>query len=179
LILNDIYLILSDTLIMKMLSSVVLKGAAELIQRYGQDASVIAKISQLPEEALLSSDIRISGYCYSEFLENAARACDERYFGLKLAQQHGLQILGPIWLLMRKSINVSDALNSLTHHFLLHTDCAAIMLKPEFNGASFYYDILDDTVINETQGIEYALTLPYLRKKLYLKKHFNHNGLEY
>ena len=157
---------------MKMLSSIVLQGVTELLKNYKQDAGVIAKISQLPLEALLSNDVRILGKCYSEFLENSARACNERYFGLKLAQQHGLQILGPMWLLMRKSKNVGDALKNLAEHFLLHTDCAAIILEKEFNGISFYYDVLDDTVVNETQGIEYAFTLFCIELKALIGNHW-------
>ena len=65
-----------------------------------------------------------------------------------------------------------DLLKSLTDHFLLHTDCAAIILEKEFDGISFCYEILDNTVINEIQGIEYALSLFCMELQLLIGKHW-------
>ena len=148
--------------------SIALSGIAPLIEDYEQDPLAIAKISALPEEALFSTDQPISGIEFCDFLENAARACNQRFLGLELACRQGLQILGPIWLLMRSASTIGEALTILEKNLLLHTDVTAISLVSEFGGVSVCYEILDEKILHETQVIEHGLALCCLELKYLL-----------
>lgn len=144
----------------KFVPSIVLSGAATLIASYRKDALVIAKEVGLTTDALFSNEIEITGLDFSYFIEHAARSCNERYFGLKMAQIQGIQILGPVWLLMRNAKTVGESLNSLAKNFMLHTGTTAISIEQDDKGGILLcYDIIDDRVIHEEQVIEHGLTL--------------------
>lgn len=149
-------------------ASIAISGAAELIEAYGQDPLLIAKASALPEGALYAPDIAITGLNFYDFLEQAARACHERFFGLEMAKWQGLQILGPIWLLMRNASNVGEALLSLEKNFLLHTEVAAVSLEREMAGMTACYEVLDENLANEAQIIEHGLVLTCMELKAIL-----------
>ena len=148
--------------------SIALSGAAELISAYEQNPVAIARQSALPEQALFRHDLTISGWALSDFLSNAARACQERFFGLKLGLGHGMQILGPIWLLMRSSETVGEALQTMAKHFQLHTDIAAVHLQREQDGVSLIYEMLDDRFRDESQLVEHGFALTVLELKALL-----------
>lgn len=152
----------------KFVPSIALSGIATLIEDYGQDPLAIAKASALPEDALFSADKPISGIEFCDFVENAARACNQRFLGLELACLQGLQILGPIWLLMRSASTIGEALAILEKNLLLHTDVTAISLVNEFGGVSVCYEILDEKILHETQVIEHGLALCCLELKYLL-----------
>ena len=149
-------------------NSNVLGGIARLIEGYGQDPLEIAKISALPGEALFSANRIISGSAFCSFLEHSARACNQRFLGLELAHRQGIQILGPVWLLMRSAGTVGEALSILEKYFLLQTDISAISLTNELGGTSLCYEILNETVLQETQVIEHGLTICCLELKYLL-----------
>ena len=148
--------------------SVALSGAAELISAYEQNPVAIAQQSALSEQALFSHDLSISGRALSDFLGNAARACHERFFGLKLGLSQGMQILGPIWLLMRNSETVGDAMQTMAKHFQLHTGIAAVHLQREQSGFSLIYEMLDDQFRDESQLVEHGFALTVLELKTLL-----------
>ena len=137
--------------------STILTSSARLIESYGQDPLAIAKISELPEEALFSADERITAVAFANFLENAAKTCNQRFLGLELANRQGLQLLGPVWLMMRSASTVAESLAILEKHFSLYTDATALKLVNEFDGVSLCYEILDENIRYETQVIEHGL----------------------
>jgi len=139
--------------------SVIFSGSAELIESYGQDPLLIAEKSGFSGEALYSDELKVTGTNVCDFFVNSAKACKARFFGLEMAHQQGLQILGPIWLLMRNANTVGEAVSSLAKNFLLHTDITAISLEKEFGGISLCYEIVDEEIEFEAQVIEHGLAL--------------------
>jgi len=152
--------------------SYFLAGAAELIRHYQQDPVEISTMAKLSKEILFSNELSLTPLDFCNFLEISARTCNQRFFALELAKMQGIQILGPIWLLMRQAETVGEALTSLAKNFLLHTEAAAASIITEFDGISFCYDIIDDSLEYETQLIEHALTLVCMELKVLLGSHW-------
>lgn len=153
-------------------ASVAVSGASELIESYGQDPLLIANLSGIPREALFSTDLEVSGSSVCDFYENAARACNTRFFGLEMAQRQGMQILGPIWMLMRNASTIGEALSSMAKNFTLHTDVTAFSLESELGGMTLCYEIMDETLKFESQVIEHGLGLTCMEISVLLGHHW-------
>jgi AraC-like DNA-binding protein len=102
-------------------SSYVLEGVAALIERAGQDPVALAKRVEINPAALYQSDILVNEVKVNDLFEEAAKVCDDRFFGLKIAAIKGLDMLGPLWLLTRNARTVGESLNLLTDNLAIHT----------------------------------------------------------
>jgi AraC-like DNA-binding protein len=145
--------------------SIDLQGVAELIKSYGQDPDALAKMVGLDPRALYETGITIESRHVINLHEEAARACKDRFFALKLAQVQGWDILGPIWLMIRSAETVKEALQAIADHLELHTAGVSAYLIEEEDRTVFCYevrkqargaDILDQS---EVQVIELGLAM--------------------
>jgi hypothetical protein len=74
----------------------------------------------------------------------------ESFLGEELANREGVQLLGPVWLLMRSASTVAESLAILEKHFSLYTDATALKLVNEFDGVSLCYEILEEYSLSNT-----------------------------
>ncbi|MGI9283885.1 MAG: AraC family transcriptional regulator ligand-binding domain-containing protein, partial [Pseudomonadales bacterium] len=87
----------------KNIPSRVLEGIADLVETYGHSANTIAARVGLEPEALYRPDLMLSARTINDLLEEAALVCGDRFFSVKLARLQGWDVLGPIWLLIRRA----------------------------------------------------------------------------
>ena len=148
--------------------SIALSGAVELLKAYEQDPEAIAREADMPIESLYSQNMTVEGSEIARFFELSARACKTRYFGIELAQYQSLQILGPIWMLMRNARSVGDAIEKMVDNFLLHTDVTAFSLEREQEGLTLCYEIIGEDISDEVQIIEHGLGMMCMELRLRL-----------
>lgn len=142
----------------------VLTGVASLIESYGQDPDSIAEGVGIEAAALYQPDIMISAIAINDLLEQAALACNDRFFCLRLAPLQSWGILGPIWTLMSRADNVGEMLQILSDNLEMHSDTMSNYLNwDESGGAVFSIEIRSLAVSckpihsTRTQAIELAL----------------------
>lgn len=75
------------------------------------------------------------------FFETAAVSCACENFGLRLAQNQDLTLLGPIWPVMQSATAVAEMLSDLARYFLLHTTGALISLESLPQGVLLNYSL--------------------------------------
>jgi len=121
--------------------SIDLQGVSELIKSYGQDPDALAQKVGLDPRALYETGITIESRHVINLHEEAARACKDRFFALKLAQVQGWDILGPIWLLIRSAETVKEALQAIADHLELHTAGVSAYLMEEEGRTVFCYEV--------------------------------------
>jgi len=123
-------------------SSYVLEGVATLIEQAGQDPVALAKRVELNPAALYQSDILINEVKVNDLFEEAAKACGDRFFGLKIAAIKGLDMLGPLWLLARNASTVGESINLLADNMAIHTQAlTAHVVDEEGAGISLNVEI--------------------------------------
>lgn len=140
--------------------SAILGGAAELIREHGRQPAALARRSGLPVEALRDPDLLISAVAVLDFFERAARACGERYWGLKLARASRLAaILGPLWILLRHARTVEQMCKDLAANFDLYTSAAMMRYEPIGEQGLLSWTTTVGKADSEVQMSEYALSL--------------------
>ncbi len=111
--------------------SYVLEGIAGLIEQAGQDPVAIAKSVELNPAALYQSDILVSEVKVNDLFEEAARVCNDRFFGVKAGQMKGLDMIGPLWLLAQHASSVTEALTLLSDNMALHSQGFSTQVNDE------------------------------------------------
>jgi AraC-like DNA-binding protein len=125
----------------KLVPSRVIDGTARLVETYGQDPELICQRIGLNIEALYNPDILISQLAVSDLFEECAQRCNDRFFTLKLAQLQGLDMLGPIWLLMRNAKTVGEALEVFAANIELHASGQSVYIDRQKRGISLSLEI--------------------------------------
>jgi len=126
-------------------SSRVLEGLAGLVENYGQSVDSIAASVGLDPEFLRRSDLLVDVVSVNDIIEEAAQVCGDRFFSLKLARLQGWDILGPLWLAVRKAHTVREALQLLADNLELHSRALSAYLVKESGGFSFCWEVRNVT----------------------------------
>ena len=122
-------------------SSRVLEGLAGLVENYGQSADSIAASVGLDPVFLQRPDLLVDVISVNDMIEEAAQVCGDRFFSLKLARLQGWDILGPLWLAVRKARTVREALQLLADNLELHSRALSAYLVKESSGFSFCWEV--------------------------------------
>jgi AraC-like DNA-binding protein len=140
--------------------SAALRGAAALLEELGVDGVGLAGECGLDAAALANPDLPIPGAAVVAFFEAAAGRSGREDFGLQLAARQDLSILGPVWSAMRSAGTVLDALQVLSHFFVVHTNGAIIGLQRVADGAAVLtYAIRAGVTARDRQTIELGFAL--------------------
>lgn len=147
------------------LPSVVLTGAAALLEALGSRPELVATRADLPELALRSTDVPIRGTQVLRFLSLAAEVSQCRDFGLRLSEYQGLAVLGPILVMMQGMRTVGEAMETLAEFYVLHTSMSSVRAVRDELGMVLTYDIENAAGPGEVQAIELGLAngMRYLR----------------
>jgi len=160
------------------ISSLVLEGVAALIERAGQDPVALAERVEINPAALYQSDILVSEVKVNDLFEEAAKACGDRFFGLKIAAIKGPDMLGPLWLLARNASTVGESVNLMADNLAIHSQALALHVQDEGDaGISLSIEIsrlnLDvfqtapkNTAITQVVELSLAAFCRYLRDSL-------------
>ncbi|SHF96509.1 AraC-type DNA-binding protein [Microbulbifer donghaiensis] len=97
-----------------MVRASALSGYKRLLQSYGVDADQLLARLSLPADYLDRPDLMIPLETKVELLELGARYSGCEHFGLQLAQQQNISMLGALGLLVQQCPTLRDALNTIT-----------------------------------------------------------------
>jgi len=147
------------------LPSVVLTGAAALLEVLGVCPESVASEAELPELALRSADVPIRGAQVLRFLSLAADVTRCRNFGLRLAEYQGLAVLGPILVMMQGTPTIGEAMETLAEFYVLHTSMSCVRAVRDEQGMVLTYDLENAAGPGEIQAVELGLAngMQYLR----------------
>jgi AraC-like DNA-binding protein len=139
------------------LPSVVLTGAAALLEVLGARPELVATGAGLPELALRSADVPIRCGQVLRFLSLAAEVTRCRNFGLRLAEYQGLAVLGPILVMMHGTRTIGEAMETLAEFYVLHTSMSSVRAVRDEQGMVLTYDLGNASSPGEIQAIELGL----------------------
>ena len=139
------------------LPSIVLTGAAALLEVLGARPELVASGAGLPELALRSAHVPIRGGQMLRFLSLAADVTQCRNFGLRLAEYQGLAVLGPILVMMHGTRTIGEAMETLAEFYVLHTSMSSVRAARNEQGMVLTYDLENASGPGEIQAIELGL----------------------
>src|ERR1700761_419723 len=147
------------------LPSVVLTGAAALLEALGARPDWVAAGAGLPAFALGSADGPIRGGQMLRFLSLATEVTRCRNFGLRLAEYQGLAVLGPILVMMHGARTIGEAMETLAEFYVLHTSMSSVRAVRDEQGMVLTYDLENASGPGEIQAVELGLAngMQYLR----------------
>lgn len=105
-----------------------LAGVPELISRLGGDAAALLRAHGFTPTMASEPERRVSYADFIRLLEQCAGELDCPDFGLRVGHMQGLQVLGPIAIVMRHSPTVAEAIRSVARYVSFHTPGAAVAL---------------------------------------------------
>ena len=119
------------------ITSRVLQGLSNLIESYGHNADSVARSVGLDASALYDSNRMVEGSVLNDMLEESALVCEDRFLTLKLAQMHGLDLMGPIWNELRKVETVAQLLQGIVDNMERHARALSVYLIESDDNIAF------------------------------------------
>lgn len=161
-----------------LITSRVLQGLAELVGSYGHDAKKIAASVGLEETALHDRTMMVEGSVLNDMLEESALVCDDRFLCLKLAQLHGLDLMGPIWDELKTATTVTEMLQGVVDNMERHVRAFSVYLVENNDNVAFCLEARRLTARKAIkhrqveQGIEHCLAVFCFELKRILGDHW-------
>lgn len=143
----------------KYISGIVLTGASDLIGELGGNPATLFDQAGLPLSSAHDSDIPVDIGAVLKLFDSAAEICDCRTFGMILASRNGLDIFGPLWVLLRNARTWRELINDLCANYDIYTRAATLKLEQSGNGVCLCWDTVSHSGINTAQGAEYGFAL--------------------
>ena len=143
-----------------MVHSVLLTGTAARIRAAGKRPFDIARKAGIATAALDDPSLLVSMRSVMTFFDLAARACQQRTWGLELGAETRLApLIGPLWVLLRQARTVRELCRDLAHNYDLFTNAALMSFEPVEQGALLGWSAATGYVDSEVQIAEYALAV--------------------
>lgn len=143
----------------KYIPGIVLSGSAELIRELGGDPVAIAEEAGLPVASLSDGDIPVDISTVLSLFDIAARKLNCRNFGMILAGRNGLDVFGPLWVLLRSARTARQMLEDLASNYDMYTRAATISLEPSGDSLCMCWDTVSQSGVNTAQGAEYGFAM--------------------
>lgn len=136
-----------------------LTGFADLVTDLGGGVDSLMRQHRLDPRHLDDGESMIDFRQMIHMLEFAAKQFDCPDFGLRLAQRQGLDVLGPLALVVRNSADVHDALIAVSRHLPYHSSSLRLEFGPAATPGCHYlgYDIVLSGCPKRRQTVELAI----------------------
>lgn len=139
--------------------SAILNGVIPLMAERGADAVALARNLGIDPAALTDPDIPVPVSPLLDFYEAAARVAQCPTFGLRMAAQTGLTVVGPLWVLLRQARTLREMAEDLVAHFDLYTSAAVVRMRAMGSDALLTWGVLGTADRAETQMAEFSLAV--------------------
>jgi len=143
----------------KYIPGAVLSGAAELIRELAGDPIPLAEETGVPIASLSDGDIPVDIAAVLRMFDTAARVYQCPNFGMRLAARNGMNIFGPLWVLLRSARSLRQMLEDLNNNYDMYTRAATISLEETKSGLCMSWDTASNHTLNTAQGAEYGFAL--------------------
>jgi AraC-like DNA-binding protein len=143
----------------EILSSSLLAGASDIISALGGDARDIARRAGVPSAALSDPAVPVLGYAMTDFFEIAAHDCRCGHFGMLMAEQSSLAVIGPVWSLLDTAATIGQMIDDLTDNFAVYSEAALLTLSRSDGGVLLTFEARAGHCESEVQMVEFALAI--------------------
>ena len=107
-----------------------IRGYETLMAGLGADPRPLLRRFGIASELLADDDALVPLRSVANLLEASAEATGQQDFGLRMAQQQGIDILGPLALGMQHSATVADALHFASRYLFVHSPGLVLSMLP-------------------------------------------------
>ncbi|MFC9473124.1 AraC family transcriptional regulator ligand-binding domain-containing protein [Nocardia sp. NPDC056952] len=118
-----------------LIRSAGLRGFRATVAELGGNADHYAELAGLPVSALDIDDMLVSDVAIARALEIAAHDLDCHDLGLRIAGRQDLNVLGPLWLAVRNTATLADALEYTSRYLFMHARPLNVTRVPDPYGA--------------------------------------------
>jgi AraC-like DNA-binding protein len=116
---------------MEWVRSAALRGVRTAIEKLGGDADATALRAGVPIAALDDDELPVRGAAIAVMLESASRELRCPDFGLRVALEQDLSMLGPLAIALRNAPTAADALEYTAKYLFLHARGFSLTLVPD------------------------------------------------
>ena len=145
-----------------------LSGFSALVTQLGGDPLPLLEAAGLHPDALDNPESCIALEKVTRLVELTAQALDVPDFGMCLAEQQDISVLGAVALIARYSATVSEALAGMSRHLPYHTPDARLYLsadpqRPDFIRICYAMNLDDDWPRRQTIELSYCIMQRFLQ----------------
>lgn len=164
-----------------MLRAGAARGFKALVRRLGGEPEALLRRQGLSPDALEDEDALVPARALAQLLESAAAALDCPDFGLRLAGNQDLTVLGPLAVAIQHSATVADSLDCTSRYLFVHNPAIALSVLSPAPGrrrlAELRYEITEAGWHWWPQSVD--LTLGFVHRTLSLlgREHYRLGGV--
>jgi AraC-like DNA-binding protein len=142
-----------------MVRAQAIRGYRELVTELGGNPNRLLRKAGVKASALDQPSAFISFVAMIRLLERSAADLQCADFGLRLAEQQDIGILGPLAVAMRHSATVGDALACASKYLYVHNPAIGFALRPDQRSGQvlLVFEILLDHSPHDAQMIEHGV----------------------
>ena len=146
----------------------VLSGFDSLVSRLGGDPEALLLNVGLSPAALENPEDCIDLAKVAHLLENTARTLELPDFGLRLARQKDITVLGVVALIAQYSATVGEALAGVGRHMPYHTPDASLLvvadpLRPDYRRICYQLNLDHNLPRRQAVELSYGILLGFLQ----------------
>lgn len=119
---------------MATIRSAGIHGFGPVVRDLGGDPVAFLDAVGIPAEALTEEDLPMQDWRFAEALESAARELGCPDLGLRVAEHHGIEMLGPLAMVLLNSPTAGDALEATTRYLGFHAAAIHVDVVPDPQG---------------------------------------------
>lgn len=145
-----------------------LSGFDSLVERLGGDANALLQSAGLSSRDLLNPEDCVALEKVARLTDIAAKALATPDFGLRLAAQQDISVLGAVALIAQYSATVGEALAGVARHLPYHTPSAHLSLaddpqRPDYQLIIYSMSMAPDWPRQQTMELSYGVLLSFLK----------------
>ncbi|WP_431955461.1 AraC family transcriptional regulator ligand-binding domain-containing protein [Nocardia lijiangensis] len=112
-----------------------LRGVRAVVEQLGGDADALARRANAPDGALDDDELMVRDSTIATILESAARELHCPDFGLRVALEQDLSMLGPLAVALQNAPTAADALDYTAKYLFVHARNLSVRLVPDPRGS--------------------------------------------
>jgi AraC-like DNA-binding protein len=134
-------------------------GYTDLVRELGGDPGEFLDRFHLPRDIGQDPDEFVSFRSAAHLVEATAEELGCRDFALRLSRWQGLDVLGPIAVIVRNEKTVADALDAVVRYLHIHSPALRLEIEPTADGEDlvFRYEIIEPGMAHLRQCYELSL----------------------
>ncbi len=141
-----------------LIQSTALLGYSELVRQLGHDPEAILKRFHIAPDLPGREDGALPLRKLIYLLQSSAEEFDCPDFGLRLAAQQGIEVLGPVGLIVRHCDNLGEAMEAISRYLYVHSPAGLVTLdRSDESAPRVLHEITLTGIPNKRQAEERAM----------------------
>jgi AraC-like DNA-binding protein len=134
-------------------------GYTDLVRELGADPKPFLTRFDIPPGVEYQEDAFVPLDAFTRMLDSTAAELDCPDFGLRLSRWQGLDVLGPIAVIVRNAQTVLDGLDAIARYFYVHSPALSLTVEPRSVDATvrFTYEVTERGLPYPLQGYELSM----------------------